>query len=483
VIAFDPIPSRVEALPTPHLAHLFEHPNATVLSDIRQLGPKLEAAIPRRVGVYTRKGVSAETFLVQQRDLPDENATLLFVVNNDRAKAYHVTITLAGTGLLEAWNLLDGTSQSVSTSECDGMTEFDAEFGPAGSRLYLLRHNSDPLPRSNTSKTGRARVASYIGPSCAFTRTDPNVLTLDTCAYRLREDEWSDAVPMWQAQNAVRERLNMRPIYYNGLPQRYKWIDEPHPNDGTPVAFQFAFGVREVPDQPVFLALERPAEFTIIFNGETISSIADGWYLDRSFERVPLPPLQKGTNTLVLECSYKNRMEVEDCYLLGDFGVSLDRELIAEPGRLRMGDWGQQGYLHYAGSMIYHTDYDHIPGEHVTLWLGAYQATTAALHVNGTLAGYIPWRAANGLDLTPHLREGANRIGIEVVGSPRNMLGPLHLKSGDTSWTDWRSFRPTDERYTPETITVPYGLMAQVEIRAFNPDEKNRTGSYLWEDR
>jgi hypothetical protein len=116
--------------------------------------------------------------------------------------------------------------------------------------------------------------------------------------------------------------------------------------------------------------------------------------------------------------------------------------------------------------MIYHTTYEHQPGERVELFLGEHKATTVAVHVNGVLAGHIPWRAANGLALTEHLRAGSNDIGIEAVGSPRNMLGPLHLSAGDEAWTDWRSFRSTSDRYTPEYMLVPYGLMGQVQIRA-----------------
>src|SRR5690606_5026070 len=162
----------------------------------------------------------------------------------------------------------------------------------------------------------------------------------------------------------------------------------------------------------------------------------DDWYLDRSFDRVRLPALQPGRNTLTLACAYAERMEVEDCYLLGDFGVGVDRAIVAEPAALRFGDWCLQGYPHYAGSIVYHATYTYQPGARVTLRLGAYAATTVAVRVNGALAGHVPWRAANGLDVTPHLRVGENAIDIEVVSSPRNMLGPLHLKPGDEAWTD-----------------------------------------------
>ena len=58
-----------------------------------------------------------------------------------------------------------------------------------------------------------------------------------------------------------------------------------------------------------------------------------------------------------------------------------------------------------------------------------------------------------------------NKVNIEVVSSPRNMLGPLHLATGREPWTDWRSFRRTDETYTPEYVLKSWGLMGQVRLQ------------------
>ncbi len=466
LIAFTPTPALVEAQPDARIARLLSRPEVTVLSNASQLQAALEAATPRRVSITTKKGQQAESFLYQQRLLNDEGKTVLFVVNNDRASGYRVEVALEGAGRLEEWDPLTGEVRPVKVEARGGMVRFEASFGPAGSRLYVLDHNARPAEDGRATPAGARRLAGFIGPACRFTRTDPNALTLDVCAYRVENEAWSEPMPVWEAQKAIRERLGMRQVFYNGLPQRYKWVDKSHPKDGTPVAFRFTFAVRDVPQKPVYLLVENAEDFQITLNGAPVPNAPDGWYLDRSFDRVPLPALKPGQNTLVLQCAYAHRMEVEDCYLIGDFGVSIARAMVAEPDTLHFGDWCLQGYPHYAGSMIYHAEYAHRHGEQVMLTLGEHRATTVAVHVNGALAGHIPWRAANGLDLTPHLREGVNRIDIEVVGSPRNMLGPLHLRPGDERWTDWRSFRPTGERYTPDYVLVPYGLIGQVQIWA-----------------
>jgi hypothetical protein len=100
----------------------------------------------------------------------------------------------------------------------------------------------------------------------------------------------------------------------------------------------------------------------------------------------------------------------------------------------------------------------------LSLVLGERSAISVAIHVNGVLVGHVPWEAANGLDLTPHLLPGENEVGIEVVGSPRNMLGPLHRWSGYEPGTSWASFRTEGAAYTSEYVLQPFGLFGQVRI-------------------
>jgi hypothetical protein len=218
------------------------------------------------------------------------------------------------------------------------------------------------------------------------------------------------------------------------------------------------------------LLLEGAEKFKIQLNQQEVTNPINGWYLDRAFKKVELPLLRSGENELVLKCAYTNYMEVEDCFLLGDFGVSLERELVSEPARLHMGDWTSQGYPHYAGSMIYHGQYEYQPGKNVHLYLGEYCAVDVAIHVNGTLVGHIPWASRNGFTLTRFLKPGLNQVDLEVVGSPRNMLGPLHRAPDHEMWTDWRSFRRKDSSFTPDYVLWHWGLKEQVRLVESNPE-------------
>jgi len=468
VLAVEPLPTMIEAEPSEELEELWKQANVVVIPEESALQAALEAILPRRVSLKTFYGQEAARLLYMQRTF--EGKFVYFIVNNDRNNGYDIRVTLEGSGRLEEWDPLTGEMRGLPAEEREGKLHFEAYFAPADSHLYVVDPKGQPEPPTKKRKPThrelrRVSNASFIGPSCVFSRTDPNILTLDMCQYRLDEGEWSEVMEVWRAQNQVRQILGMRPNYYNGLPQRYKWALKPHPKDGTPLELRFTFQVEEVPSAPVYLLVEGAEQFAISLNGRPAGGMA-GWYLDRSFHKVLLPPLQKGENELLLRCAYTNYMELEDCYLLGDFAVSPSRTILSEPKELHFGDWTVQGYLHYPGSILYHGKFNYEPARgKVRLYLGRYEAVDVAIHVNGTLAGHIPWRSANGLDITPYLGPGVNNVDIEVVTSPRNMLGPLHLATGREPWTDWRSFRRTDETYTPGYVVQPWGLIGQVRLQ------------------
>ncbi|MGO4274781.1 hypothetical protein AB4Z22_33915, partial [Paenibacillus sp. TAF58] len=343
--------------PTGLLSELYEHANMTVVMNIEDAVLALERILPRRVSLTNTQSIEAHEMLYMLRDIGDCRA--LFVVNNDRKGTHRIRLAMEGTGSVEEWNALTGETKGVEITVRNGYVHFEDVFGPADSKLYIMNANkaveSHPvLGRSSADETSVTVVE--LGPDCRFTRTMPNVLTLDTCSYRLGDGGWSEEMGVWQAQRAIRDALGMRQIYYNGLEQRYKWIDEPHPENGASTVFRFTFQVSIMPADDIYLIVESTEYYDIQLNGETISNLPLGWFLDQAFDKVPLHGLKEGENELLLSCSYHNRMEVEDIYLIGDFGVNTERAIVAEPETLKFGDWCLQGYFHYCGSMIYHFD-------------------------------------------------------------------------------------------------------------------------------
>ncbi|MFC4303331.1 glycosyl hydrolase [Cohnella boryungensis] len=474
VIAVQPVPCQIEGREDSSCEELFAHPNLRRVPNAEAVVGALESCLPRRISLTGDYMTEAPEMLYLLKEL--EDCRTLFVVNNDRGKSLNVRLTADFEGRIEEWNPLTGEVAEVEAEYIDGKLVVDTAYPPAGSRLYVIFKEGQSAPKQPILDDGEmalnpfaVKLHASLGPLSSFTRTMPNALVLDKCAYRLGgpDGAWSEELEVWQAQREVRDRLGMRQVYYNGLPQRYKWADHPHPGDGAKLELRFRFQVHVLPDQEVYLALEEADRIEVELNGLRSESAPEGWFMDRAIRRVRLEGLRLGDNELLLSCDYLNRMELEDCYLIGDFGVSPERAIIAEPSKLRFGDWGLQGYFHYAGSMIYHFEFDCRleEGERAILHMGEYSAVTLDVSVNGQEAGSIPWRAANGLDVTAFLKNGSNRIDIEAAGSPRNLFGPFHQARGAVPSTGWESFRVEGGEYTPEYLVHPYGILQTIHIR------------------
>ena len=157
-------------------------------------------------------------------------------------------------------------------------------------------------------------------------------------------------------------------------------------------------------------------------------------------------------------------MELENCYLSGEFGVNTERKITEQPTALLIGDWTAQGLYHYAGSVRYLYDFrwnPHCkkrPDSRIYLKLKDFKGTCATVRL-GRAFYEIPWRAAGMIDITEALEEGDNHLEIEIYSSLRNLFGPFHLAGGRPEVTNDSVFRTSGEKYTPEYKVEPYGIL------------------------
>ncbi|MEN2984888.1 MAG: glycosyl hydrolase [Dictyoglomaceae bacterium] len=461
VISLEPLPEYCEGKTSNLLKEFINHQNLIILHGKRALGKTLEEVLARRISIQNIPAQEAETFLYMERIY--EGKRIFFIVNNDRNQGYEVDIVLGCKGRVEEWDPLTGEIKPVSSMEVNGNQHLRVKFGPADSKLYVINPEEPSLIKPERKFKLKKRI--YLGPVFEFRRDNPNVLVLDTCRYRLEKENWSEEMPIWMAQREIREKLGMIPIHINRIPQRWLWVNNPHPKDGTFVEFKLSFKIKDIPKSSFFV-IEGAKNFNIFLNGEKLGE-PSSWYLDRYFDKIPVSNLKEGENEIILQCYYKNSMEIEDCFIIGDFAVDpITREITKEPKFLRFGDWCLQGYPFYAGCIFYkeRININFEKENKVFLNMGEYSAIHIAIWINGKLVEHIPWRCRNRVDITNYVKNGENLIEIEVVGSPRNMLGPLHRKKGKDLWTDSNSFRTEGEEYTKEYVLHPYGIFSPVFI-------------------
>ena len=189
--------------------------------------------------------------------------------------------------------------------------------------------------------------------------------------------------------------------------------------------------------------------------------------MDKAFRRCLLSKLQSGENEILLSCNYTTDMELENIYLEGEFGVSRDRSITALPEKLEPGSWTEQGLKHYCGGVTYRMSYyleAACPEEKGRIWmrLPKLAATCVRLCINGAEKP-LPWGWEQDIAIEELLCPGENTVELQIIGSPRNMLGPFHVKSKPTNTND-ASFCPTGDKYSSEYLLTPYGILGSIRI-------------------
>lgn len=433
------------------LGSLLAHKNWIAVDSREELAEKL--APYRTISITDGYGQECKDVLYQLRKCGNEY--YLFLVNNNRNKKVNAVVQLPFKAEPMRMDLLTG---EIEPETCYENTEAGLEIS-----LHLEKTDSAAYCLKVTESETSSCDTAY-----AYRLTHKNVLPLDMCRYRMFEEttgkmgEWSEEQEIWQIQRKVRKHLEMIPNHNSEVEQRYKWIYKPHPKDGTRLELSYSFTADVKPGE-VALALECPQDFEIILNGQRVSGEWTDWLLDKEIKMCKLPEVCQGENQLILSCGYRNDMELENIFLVGDFGVSIERHMTTLSETLKPGSWTEQGLKHYCGSVIYLLNYisEENPGK-VCLKLPAIDAICVKVRVNEAET-VLPWNFERSLSIEKWLQPGDNRIEVEVVGSPRNMMGPFHLEKKPVNTND-EAFCPPESRYAKEYLLAPYGIKGEIVI-------------------
>ena len=438
-----------------------------------------------------------------------EDGHILFLTNHDRNNEHQVYIKLNCGDIVEELDPLTGEVCEVETVvDGDGVC-FTRTFATGMSRIYFVKKEAFGKKVSGcgmtagnetaasavvadgvnaASKIAESKAASFpyrhphytdpvlatFGPDAKFRRTMENVLTIDTCTYELGEKAGSvetlagagESIEMeiWQAQREIREKLAMQQVYYNGAPQRYTWVDQPHPADGTPFAMHFRFNVLEEISGEYSFVIEKPYGLEVYFDGEKCEETGE-WFIDKDMRCFGLPTLSKGEHQITIKGSYDQKRELEDVFVIGNFAVDMCGNIFQEKEILHTGDWSMQGYVNYPGGMIYQYKVPQlISDKQVLLHLGEWRGTLLKVRINGKEAGFHFEKKNCITDVTGLFESEENTLEIEISGSPRNMFGPFHQSYTGCSRISWADFRTEGMFHTDGKVLKPYGMMGQSYI-------------------
>ena len=402
--------------------------------------------------VVTSKGTAK--VMSAQRLLDD--GYVLFLANTDRTQDAELTIEVndkSGELGVCHWDSLTGQPCPVFSEQVDGKLLIRLTLPPVGSRLLEIAPASrlpevaDPILSATNIYSGQTPVA-MTGPNTQWkvTRSDPNILALNRCRFRLSvDDEWSAI----KSTSSIQTQLVDRDFHGR-----------------VELEYEFNWTASAFPDT-TRLVVEEAGEWHIFVNGEVCKWTGDSYWLDRAFLPVPIShALKMGSNTVRMSRVFSpprfggpaftprlRGVEIEPVYVTGDFAVRAQLEapihtvhpawgltglplpstqllaapfeIVDEPGTCRLGDLVTQGYPFYAGTIELSA---HVSAERFCglIRLQDVQACVVEVVVNGAVPRTLCWSPWQ-VDVSDDLVPGDNLVCLRLTNSLRNVMGHHHV--------------------------------------------------------
>lgn len=424
----------------------------TVPFEDEALARAVNEAVGRSVSV-TREGKPLGSVFAQLRDLGNGDYACV-ILNTDRNNPTGpITLALGienGCGC-EKWVLETGEKNGVHTYIKDGCVCLDTELYAAGSAAYIFSADIDNSPVMPVQTV----VSSVtVNGEFDYTLDEEGVCVLDYASVSADGGQFSRVDEVLRIDSLVRDIYGLE---HRGGEMLQPWYAKL--TDSTVygnIELKYTFNSDIAPEGDVFLCGERPEYNEYILNGVRLECPdRNDFYIDNCLKKMPVPKgvIVKGENVVTVKTRFMRTSNIEALYLIGDFGVRLDgtcRTLIPSPAKMGQGNMADYGMPFYTGSVTYKIpakEFGKVPeGCRAYIRCDKYEGGLVKVTASGKTMR-LPWEPYE-CDITEALEAGEDIL-VTLVGTRRNLFGPLHLVplihgaygpghfvTGGDSWTD-----------------------------------------------
>ena len=382
---------------------------------------------------YRENGNRANNLFYQLRE--DNGCRWLFLAHVNKPRNEMITYDekliarIRGRWQPTLYDTMTGEIQPLKAEYRNGFTRIIL-LGSAQSSFLIRLESSEkdswegysfPMPYDG--------VKAYLEQPEKTELDEDNVVLLDAAAYSFDGDAEQPKEELLRIDNKFREKLGY-PLRMEALAQ--PWTEKPaKPEHELMLRFTVDSDIER---DHVDLAMERPEEAKIQWNGKAVPSVVSGWYTDRDIRRVSLGKLEKGCNELILRIPFGRKTNVEWCYLLGSFGAEVTGKniRITEPaGQIVYGDITRQGLPFYGGNVIYKNRIRTEAGE-LHIEVPHYKGALVSVYLDGKDCGRIflaPYRLNLG-----KVEAGEHELTLRLYGNRENTFGAIHHADETEPW-------------------------------------------------
>ncbi len=421
----------------------------------------------RLIEVRYRNGKLSDNLFYQLRQ--DNNCRWLFICHVNQKKnridiPEEYQLRLKGTYRVFLYDTLKGSKAELSVEHKKGDTLFPMGLYAEDSLLLKLMDSNpgeETVVKEETVAKDEIVAKTFYHPE-GFTLSEPNAMLLDYARYQFNDGEMQPRNEILRIDNEIRTLLGLPPRQ-DAYKQPWRIADEEDIKNFVTLYYEFESEL-EVKDAQ--LAVERPENAEITFNGERVKANKTGYYVDTFITTLPLPEIKKGINHLILKIPFWRKTNLENIYLLGDFGVAVRGSLAVlteAPSKLEFGDITRQGLPFYTGNLTYHFNIEAASQEkEVIIAVPHFSSPVLGVCLDGEDMGLIAF-APHRLKLGK-LKRGLHKLDIILYGNRFNGFGTLHNCNEEYMWYGPDSYRTTGSEWSESYGLRPVGILSRVEL-------------------
>ncbi len=452
-------PTLCDAVPSDKGKALFD---GSVCIDFSRSSLLAALESERAVTLRNANGRFTDNLIYQLRE--DNDCKWLFVChsnepyNKDVDGGNDIQIIINGTYAAELYDTASGDIKPVYAEYRNGKTVIRTKVYAYDSLLYKLTQGEN---KADTKPA--AEKLTYFDikeKEVDYRLSGKNVYLLDMAEFKLDfEDEFSPAEEVLRLDNIARHRIGLGDRD-GGVAQPW-CVEKVAPTNRLTLRYTI---FSDIDYEGAELALEDVDVAEITFNGEKVANNSLGKYVDITIDRVALPKINKGTNTLVVTIPFGLRTNTEAMFILGDFGVNLKgrKATITElPEKISFGDITVQGFPFYGDNITYLFDADAENGS-ISLCASDYRGALIGVEIDGEKKGriiYPPYTLT-----VDGLENGRHTVGVTLYTHRYNSFGPVHLVDVKESWHGPGAWRSKGNNWSYEYVLRSVGILKSVQI-------------------
>lgn len=414
----------------------------------------------RTVEIFGRWGHHSDNLIYGMRN--DGEGKNLFICHAKAPERKRVdseedyVITIKGEYIPIVMDTQTGESKEIPATYKNGKTFINWNSYSQSSILLRLENGKSELPPVEQEDEGEY---TYLQNEAELILDEPNVCLLDMAQWKIDNGNWQEKEETLRLCVKAKEQLGFSTAAVDGA---QPWVVGKVEAKNT-ITTKMTF-VSDIEVENAVLALEDFDESEIIFNGKKIEKISQGYYVDFSITKVNIGKIEKGENTVEVTKPFTVVSNVENMFILGDFGVEVNGTAvkIIEPRKtINIGDVTRQGLPFYGGALTYRFKLN-TEKKKTKLRLGVFAASCVVADIDGERVGNIslaPYEADFG-----ELAEGEHTLEIKAYLSRINTFGALHNADGSWSWYGPDGWHTEGEQWSYEYRITPDGLFTAPRI-------------------